>query len=63
MSSEMYVALPFAGAFYLLPTWIALYRHASSTPSIAVLNLLLGWTLIIWLGASMWALIDKPGSR
>lgn len=45
---------------YALPTWIALYRHAHSFWSIAVLNLLFGWTLILWFGASVWALVDKP---
>ena len=45
---------------YLLPTLIACWRHATSTWSIAVLNLLFGWTLIIWLGASLWALTDRP---
>ena len=59
MNSEMFLAIPAAVTLYLLPTLIALYRHANSTWSIAVLNLLLGWTLIMWLGASMWALIDK----
>jgi hypothetical protein len=49
-----------AGALvYALPTLIALYRHANSTVSIAVLNLLFGWTLIMWFGASVWAITDK----
>lgn len=49
------------GVLYLLPTLIALHRHASSFWSIAVLNVFLGWTLIMWFGASVWALTDKPG--
>ena len=53
-----------AGALiYLLPTLIAAYRHANSIWSIAVLNLLFGWTLIMWFGASVWAMTDKTHSR
>ena len=48
---------------YLLPTFIAFYRHANSLWSIAVLNLLFGWTLIMWFGASVWAITDKTDSR
>lgn len=48
---------------YLLPTLIAAYRHANSLWSIAVLNLLFGWTLILWFGASVWAITDKTDSR
>lgn len=44
---------------YLLPTFIAAYRHANSLWAIAVLNLLLGWTLVMWFGASLWAITDK----
>lgn len=44
---------------YSLPTMIAFYRHASSFWSIALLNLLFGWTLVLWFGASVWALTDK----
>ena len=47
---------------YLLPTLIAAYRHANSLWSIALLNLLFGWTLILWFGASVWAITDKTDS-
>ena len=45
---------------YTLPTLIAFYRHAESIRSIAALNIFFGWTLIMWFGASVWALVDKP---
>ena len=50
-------------AVYLLPTIIACCRHCQSTLAIAVLNLLLGWTLILWIGASVWALVEKQHMR
>ncbi len=55
-SSIVWIAV---GVLYLLPTMIAWYRHANSTWSIAILNLLFGWTLIMWVGASIWAIVDK----
>jgi hypothetical protein len=51
------------GLIYALPTLIAFYRHANSLWPIAVLNLLFGWTLIMWFGASVWAITDKTNSR
>lgn len=51
------------GLVYLLPTLIAAYRHANSLWAIAVLNLLFGWTLVMWFGASLWAITDKTESR
>jgi len=56
-------ALLVGSLIYILPTLIALYRHATSVRSIAVLNLFLGWTLILWFGASVWAMVDKPDSK
>jgi hypothetical protein len=41
---------------YFLPTIIAIVRKKSSAGAIFVLNLLLGWTLLGWVGALIWAL-------
>ena len=41
---------------YFLPTIIAILRHKANAGGIFVLNLLLGWTLIGWIGALVWAL-------
>ncbi len=60
MSMTMTLTWIAIGLLYLLPTLVALRRHADSTTAIAVLNVLLGWTLVIWLGACLWALADKP---
>jgi hypothetical protein len=40
---------------YFLPTIVALARGHLSALAIFVLNLLLGWTLIAWLLALIWA--------
>ncbi|MEM9305488.1 MAG: superinfection immunity protein [Pseudomonadota bacterium] len=60
MNTSFWPAFWIAGFIvYSLPTLIAFYRHANSLWSIAVLNLLFGWTLIMWFGASIWAITDK----
>jgi hypothetical protein len=41
---------------YFLPTIIAIVRRKVNAGGIFVLNLLLGWTLIGWVGALVWAL-------
>jgi hypothetical protein len=45
---------------YFVPTVIALYRHHSQRVAIAVLNVCLGWTLLGWVGALVWAFTNKP---
>lgn len=46
---------------YFLPTVIAAARHKQNVGAIFALNLLLGWTLLGWVFALVWALVrDKP---
>jgi hypothetical protein len=52
------VLLLLAGA-YFLPTLLAAYRYHTNTTAIFVLNLLLGWTMIGWIVALVWA-FTKP---
>lgn len=49
-------ALFVAGFLYLLPTLVAWYRSHHNTLAISALNLLLGWTVLGWIGALLWAL-------
>lgn len=44
-----------AVAFYFLPALVASHRKHPNTNAIAVLNLLLGWSLIGWVVALVWA--------
>ena len=41
---------------YWLPTIIAVVRHTHSALGVAVLNFFLGWTVIGWFLALLWAL-------
>jgi len=45
---------------YWLPTIIAMVRHAPSALGVAALNFFLGWTVIGWLLALVWALAANP---
>jgi hypothetical protein len=51
--------IPF-GAIHFLPTIIAALRDGRSVVGIFLLNLLLGWTVIGWVIALIWALRDEP---
>jgi len=52
-------AVIFVPALYLLPTYEAWSRKQANLQSIAALNLFLGWTVIGWVGALIWA-FKKP---
>lgn len=43
--------------FYFLPAIIAMIRGHSNTTAIVVLDLFLGWTVIVWLVCLVWAVI------
>ena len=45
-----------AGVVYFAPSLIALLRKRSNRMAIFALNLFLGWTLIGWVVALVWAL-------
>lgn len=51
--------IPF-GAIHFLPTIVAGLRHSRSIVGIFLLNLLLGWTVIGWVIALIWAFRDEP---
>lgn len=49
------LALVIALCLYLLPTVIAALRGHHNTMAIFVLNLLLGWTVLGFVGALVWS--------
>ena len=46
---------------YWLPTIIAVVRHAPSALGVAMVNFFLGWTVIGWFLALVWALAVHAG--
>ena len=65
MTTEANTILLVGAALYLLPTLISLIRKHHNQNAIFALNLLLGWTVLGWVGALVWALTKveprKPG--
>lgn len=49
-----------AFAFYMLPTIIAIARHKQNVFGIGLLNFFLGWSLVGWIVALVWALSADP---
>lgn len=47
-------------ALYFLPGIIASCRKQAHTGAITALNLLLGWTLLGWVIAFVWACMNQP---
>jgi hypothetical protein len=45
---------------YFLPTIVALNRHLPWTTAIIILNVLLGWTVLGWVGALVWSAMPVP---
>jgi hypothetical protein len=63
-STETILMLLAAVLIYMLPTLIAFGREHPRRQDIAVVNILLGWTLIGWFGVFFWASLtaveDQP---
>lgn len=45
---------------YWLPTLVAVARHTPSALGVAALNFFLGWTVVGWFLALIWALAAHP---
>ena len=54
-----FFVLPFL-ALHFLPTIVAAIRRAQNVGWIFVVNLFLGWTIIGWIVALIWAATDEP---
>lgn len=50
----------FVPALYLLPTYEAWRKESANLASIALLNIFLGWSLIGWVAALVWAFKESP---
>jgi hypothetical protein len=64
MLPAIFLFIPFFGlgfVFYFLPSIVAFARSKRDLLSIFLLNLFLGWTLIGWIVALVWAAkVDSP---
>jgi Superinfection immunity protein len=46
--------------FYFLPAIIANIRGTEHQTAIGLINFFLGWTVLGWLAALIWAIVEKP---
>lgn len=53
-----FVAIALAGAAYLAPLIVASIR-GRAVAAVAILNIFLGWTLLGWIGALVWAVTER----
>lgn len=56
------VILTLIALFYFLPAVIANQRDTDHLGSIFLINLLFGWTILGWIAALIWAIVEKPKS-
>jgi hypothetical protein len=47
---------------YFVPTMIAVGRKHANSGAIACLNCFLGWTVLGWIGALVWAVSNRPAA-
>lgn len=55
------IVLGVLAAVYFLPTLVAAGRNHRQNAPILALNFFLGWTLVGWVGALVWALVEEKG--
>ena len=53
---ESSLVFVFGSIIYLIPAVVAYMRKHNNRAAIIMLNILLGWTLIGWVGALVWAM-------
>jgi hypothetical protein len=51
------------GVLYLVPSFVAVVRQRPNMHTIFGVNLLLGWTVIGWIAALLWALAGREHDR
>jgi len=47
-------------SLYFVPVALAFVRKAKPFAGIAIVNVLLGWTILGWIGALVWASVAEP---
>ena len=57
-----FLVLALSLAIYFIPTLVAFERLRRNRGAIFVLNLFLGWTLVGWVAALVWAWMNRDGT-
>jgi hypothetical protein len=48
---------------YTVPTGIAIHRNMTDRTTLAVTNLVFGWTVLGWFACVLWAALGRPDPR
>ena len=56
------VAVLLGLALYAAPTCIGIVRRKRNLAGICIVNLLLGWTVVGWVGALVWASLSEESA-
>jgi len=57
---EGLILIMLAFSFYLLPALISCERHTKHFDAILFTNLVFGWTVLGWIAALIWAVVEAP---
>ncbi len=56
----MAVTISILLSLYLVPSFVALFRHHSNISGVVLVNILAGWTVVGWIGALIMACLPGP---
>lgn len=62
MTFEEGAVIGLAVVIYLIPGWVAAIRRHPQGAAIFMCNLMLGWTVIGWVGTLVWAVVSGAKS-
>jgi hypothetical protein len=54
------ILIVLAVIFYFLPSAIAITRHTKHSGAIFAINFFFGWTILGWIAALIWAIVETP---
>ena len=61
LRNRMFLGVLFCLTIYFLPFGVGLIRNKRAKLALFIVNLIAGWTAIIWIIALIWALIPRTG--
>ena len=60
MESGFLTLFFFGACFYLLPAVISIVRRTGHGVAIRVINIFFGWTVLGWIAALIWSIVEAP---
>jgi len=60
MKIAAFVFILLALVFYFIPSFIATLRDAQHSRMIFLINLVFGWTVLGWIAALIWTIVEAP---